>query len=165
MRDRRKALRGRCLGLIVPEVVSRHRRAGGPLVAALVLAVGLASPQGASAYDNAPCGPQWHHARYGDVQSCPLWRGNVPVHRNADPGSPVVGYLYQGGWSNWFFCEAAGRPYYYGSLVNAWWGLTVADNGPTGWVSEVYFAGGGNWEPDRGLVNCADIRPTPTVPQ
>ena len=146
-------------------MVSRHRRAGGPLVAALVLAVALASPHGASAYDNAPCGPQWHHARYGDVQSCPLWRGNVPVHRNADPGSPVVGYLYQGGWSNWFFCEAAGRPYYYGSLVNAWWGLTVADNGRSGWASEVYFAGGGNWEPDRGLVNCADIRPTPTVPQ
>jgi len=97
------------------------------------------------------------------VQTCALWRGNVPVHQYADPRSRVVGYLYSGGWANWFFCQAAGRPYYYGSLVNAWWAATVADNGARGWASEVFFSGGGNWEADSGLARCTN--PTPTVPQ
>lgn len=37
---------------------------------------------------------------------------------------------------------------------NYWWAATMADNDTWGYVSEVYFRGGGNDQPDGGLREC-----------
>lgn len=148
------------------ETASRWKGCTAAAATVLAVAAALTWVDAAAAYDDAPCGPVTRGAYVWDVQYCPLWRDNVPVRRSPDPNSRVVGYLWNGGWRNWFFCEAAGRPQYLGRLVNAWWAATVADgNAERGWVSEVYFSGGLNWEPDRGLRNCHDLIPAPTIPQ
>ena len=36
-----------------------------------------------------------------------------------------------------------------------WWARTLSDTGAWGWTSEVYFAGGGNDEPDARLRRCS----------
>ena len=35
--------------------------------------------------------------------------------------------------------------------MNVWWASTRADDGAWGWVSEVYFKGGDENDPDAGL--------------
>ena len=46
---------------------------------------------------------------------------------------------------------------------NYWWAYTVSDEGPKGWVSEVYFKGGTNYEADAGLYTRL-APPTPRLP-
>ena len=110
----------------------------------------------AAAADSAPCGPAWYHQGIGQyVQTCPDWSPNnsIPVHVQPDPNSRIVGYIYAPG-DDWYICEvSAARQDAYG-YHNVWWATTKADNGNWGWVSEVYFAGGGNDEPDAGLRSC-----------
>jgi hypothetical protein len=118
--------------------------AAGALVAGAV--VGGASP--ASATDLHPCvRPQIFRSSHW-VQICPLWRGQVPVYSSPDHGNgaPVVGYLVNGGVSNWFVGDRYRSRYTYGRYYNHWWAYTEADNGRWGWVPEVFFSGGGNDE-------------------
>lgn len=105
----------------------------------------------AAAYDRVPCGPAFEIGGF-DVQRCPLWRGNVPVI-DLETGKEV-GKLHEGGSSNWFVCQKADKTYEFQGYANDWWARTMADNGKMGWVSLVFFAGGDNFEPDRGLRRC-----------
>ncbi|WP_443071438.1 hypothetical protein [Streptomyces sp. NBC_01465] len=146
------------------------RMLGAAVVAAAVMAV--AAPQ-AGATDNVPChsprdkvlvnpkdGRQWPST----VRTCNLTRGHVPVYESRNPGSRVVGELVQGGGANWFVFENKGATFKDGSAENNWWASTQADNGAWGWVPEVYFAGGDNYEDDAGLLmpggyTCANVCP------
>ncbi|MGX1669258.1 hypothetical protein [Streptomyces sp. NPDC055400] len=131
---------------------------------AVVAPAGLAGPAAtpAQATDNAPCrnpakrdlvDPSSGHTWPGTaVMYCNLTRGHVPVHASRSPGSPVVGHLEQGGAANWFVTEMKGETYRDGAAENDWWASTQADNGRWGWPPEVYFAGGGNYEDDAGLL-------------
>lgn len=120
---------------------------------AVVFSSGLLSmPKIANAADSYPCGNLTRNRAGELVQYCPLWRGNVPVY---DTQLNVIGYLYQGGSVNWFYCQEATRvTYSYGNLRNNWWARTKADNLKIGWVNEVFFKGGGNYEPDARLRRC-----------
>jgi hypothetical protein len=107
----------------------------------------------AAAEDESPCGYTYQHQGW-TVQDCPLWRGNVPVYDWYGSDPRVVGYLDYGGWANWFVCHRVGSTYVFAGHMNNWWALTMADNGRWGWVPEVFFAGGEDFDPDRGLVRC-----------
>ncbi|MFE4680702.1 hypothetical protein ACFRNJ_07630 [Streptomyces sp. NPDC056721] len=87
-----------------------------------------------------------------DAMYCDLTRGHVPVHASRSPGSPVVGYLEQGGAGNWFVTEMKGETYRDGAAENNRWASAQADNGRWGWTPEVCFAGGGNYEDDASLL-------------
>ncbi|MFB9368562.1 hypothetical protein [Kitasatospora albolonga] len=144
------------------------------------LAAVLVSAPGAAAYDGSPChsptqrnltNPYNGHTSTETVTYCPLWRGNVPVYATRDLNSGVVGYLVYGGSSNWFVFEKQGATVNLGGAVNNWWASTLADNGKWGWVPEVYFSGGDNYEDDRGLYMPGDVAcvwpcsgQTPTAP-
>jgi len=135
----------------------------------MVLLVSLALP--AAAEDAHPCGARyWHEvSRTGvgyEVQDCSMWRGDVPVYEepvsNVGSGNQMpapVGYL----WSaegNWFLCQAETSRVYRApgdnDYANDWWAYTMADNGEWGWVPEVFFSGGDNFEKDGNLAGCPD---------
>ena len=133
---------------------------------ALPLLITSATP--AAAFDNYPCSSPAYHVSATPylVQNCLLWRGNVPLYASPftfGPPNWVVGYLYSAS-GNWFICQmdqqiADGRlyqtaTYHYGPYYNKWWAYTIGDNGSYGWVPEVFFKGGDNNEPDRGLADC-----------
>ncbi|MFI8787785.1 hypothetical protein [Streptomyces sp. NPDC055105] len=100
-----------------------------------------------------PVAPSSGRTRPGtDVMYCDLTRGHVLVHASRSPGSPVVGYLEQGGAGNWFVTEMKGETYRDGAAENNRWASTQADNGRWGWTPEVCFAGGGNYEDDASLL-------------
>lgn len=131
---------------------------------AVVALVSLAGPAAvpAQATDNVPChtivkrdlvDPSSGRAWPGTgVMYCNPTRDHVPVHASRSPGSPVVGHLEQGGAANWFVTELKGETYRDGAAENNWWASTRADNDRWGWTPEVYFAGGGNYEDDAGLL-------------
>jgi hypothetical protein len=133
----------------------RARTALIALAATAISALGAAAT--AQATDNYPCGPaRTSPGGVRGVHYCPLWTGHVPVYdRSAitNDNPKVVGWLRQGGRANWFIaqCSAArGIEFHLGSYYNNWWAFTEADNRHWGWVSEVYFKGGGNNERDAG---------------
>ncbi|MGW4962971.1 hypothetical protein ACWEPL_37625 [Nonomuraea sp. NPDC004186] len=128
------------------------------LAAAFGLAIaGVAGPAAGSATaaagDASPCGKPFRH---GDdtVQNCPDWSpsGSIPVYESPAKGK-IVGYIDPAG-DDWYLCEKAGASYTLGSYRNYWWAATMADNDRWGYVSEVYFRGGGNDESDGGLREC-----------
>jgi len=145
---------------------ARWRTLGAAVVAALaLLAASLAGASPAQANDAYPCHSPKDRAFRDDqgllwpkvsTMRCPLWRGNVPVHAWSSSAAPVVGHLVAGGSANWFVAEKQSNPYRLGGAQNNWWASTMADNGRWGWVSEVYFRGGGPNENDAGLL----IRPS-----
>lgn len=110
----------------------------------------------ANAADAQPCGPIWNHATYGQVQTCPDWSpvGAIPVYAHAGGDADVVGTIDPAG-PDWYICQARGAalggP---NGTANDWWAVTVADNGQHGVVNQVFFAGGGNFEPDGNLRYC-----------
>lgn len=148
------------------------------LTTALALAVGLAGGGAPHAYaiDTIPChsparrdltdpstGLLW---RGVEVRLCNLTQRHVPVFAGRSAGAPVMGYLERGGAANWFVTEMHGGDFRLGSVANNWWASTRADNGWWGWVPEVYFAGGDNYEDDAGLrlpggYACATTCPPP----
>lgn len=125
---------------------------------AATTAVGIGPANASDAY---PCGkvvyvPPAKHATGGYAQYCPITQRNVPVRASRSPSARIVGYLYQGGSANWFGYQWTGYTQHLGSYYNNWWATTEADNGSFGYVSEVYFKGGGNDERDATLrVNSA----------
>jgi hypothetical protein len=130
------------------------------LLTAALVAVAVATAGGivpsnvpeAAAFDNKPCGKAFEIGGF-DVQTCPLWRGNVPVI-DLETGKEV-GKLDEGGSANWFVCQhETDRVHRFGGHAHDWWARTMADNGVMGWVSLVYFQGGDDFEKDRGLKVC-----------
>lgn len=133
-------------------VVVRRMLAMLGVVGALALSmIAMAAP--AHAVDNYPCGAQWWHSGVGQyVQYCPDWApdNQIPV-LNSSWG--VEGYINAPG-NDWYVCQSVGGTYTLGSYSNDKWAWTMADNGRWGWVSEVYFRGGNNFEADAGLRWC-----------
>jgi hypothetical protein len=121
-----------------------------------VFAMIVVTPSAASAYDGSPCGGPWWHPTYGTVQTCPDWSPDnwIPVYNGVGPyGAFPVDAIYAPG-DDWYICQFQGPTAVVGSYENDWWAWTVGDNGRSGWVPEVYFAGGGNYEPDANLAYC-----------
>src|SRR3954454_18101215 len=118
----------------------------GTWLAVLALAAG-ASAAPAPTSDDQPCGAASQRAAGGPIttQYCPIWvpgrLGHVPVVTL--PDQDQVGRLLQGGSANWFLCQARGPSATEGDYHNVWWALTLSDDNTRGWVSEVYFRGGG----------------------
>ena len=130
------------------------------LVTGIAVAATVATGPAANAADNAPCGAQWWHSGYQVyVQTCPDWSppkyGVIPVYEypSARPGQRKVGEIDPAG-SDWYVCGLKGDSYGFDGFQNDWWALTVADNGQTGYVNQVFFRGGDNYEPDANLVRC-----------
>jgi hypothetical protein len=128
-------------------------------VGALAVAA-VVAPAGASAStsDTIPCGAEFAHAGT-IVQYCPDWSPNnyIPVYAGHSIGSGQIGTIYAPG-NDWYECQHKypNDIYALGPYQNDWWAKTMADNGRWGWISEVYFRGGNNYEPDAGLNFCFD---------
>lgn len=155
--------------MIVPTREQRGSHASRRVLLALtacLLALG-ASTGSAAAHDAFPCGPQVDHHFRGStfrVQYCPLTQGHVPVLDSPSSHSKRIGWLNEGGSANWFFDQSCtgywynpilhqtDYPFRLGPYINGWWASTFSD-APSrlGYVSEVYFRGGGNWEGDGRL--------------
>jgi hypothetical protein len=114
----------------------------------------------AQAYDHYPCGPRTTNRQGQLVQYCPLTQAGVPVFNGWDyrslqearDANGIVGWLTYGGCANWFYDQfRTPYTYWHNGYANDWWAYTKADNGAYGYVSQVYFKGGLNWERDRGL--------------
>lgn len=149
--------------------MTRRRFAATSAVA--LVALGLLASPAAQARDGSPCGNAHRNQHYGMVMNCPLWTGSVPVYaapfNSSSSRGRVVGHLWNGGSANWFFYQSR----FFGALYalrhagttygNYWWAYTVSDEGSKGWVSEVYFKGGTNYEADGGLYT----RPAPSTPR
>ena len=130
------------------------------VVAPLIVAAAAPAAQ-AFAGDSQPCGKAYQHHTY-TVQNCPDWSpiGSIPVYESARKGT-IVGHIDPAG-ADWYLCEKAGASYTLGGYRNFWWAATMADNDRWGYVSEVYFRGGGNDESDAGLRECPPAgRPRP----
>jgi hypothetical protein len=125
------------------------------LATALSIGVVLAQAAPASAYDSYPCGGIFWHDGFR-VQYCPDWSPNnwIPVYYDPSAGSRVVGQIYAPG-SDWYYCQQRFNSIYaLGPYQTDVWAFTRADNNQPGWVPEVYFSGGANYEADRTLRWC-----------
>jgi hypothetical protein len=128
----------------------------------LLLAVGLTGLAPGPAQAATGCGPYQtvHSSAYnGPASYCPMWRGSVPVFGKDSAGyvdpHNVVGYLVNGGSSNWFTCHwTAGATYSAYGYTSRDYAATVADNGRKGWTSAVFFAGVQNYW--YGLHECLE---------
>lgn len=133
--------------------VPRARRsllAAALLVGVLLSTLSLAGR--AEAYDRWPCDPPRWQSYYGIyVQNCTIWKSWAPVRQSADASSPIVGYLQWAGSTNWFTYQCYWGVQWEGQWVTNKWAYTLADNGRWGYVSQVYFMGGDNWEWDGRL--------------
>ena len=127
---------------------------GGLATACLALTSVVVQAGPAHATDGSPCGPRWHHPRINSwIQTCPDWApgsGWIPVHYSDSQSSAVVGYINPAG-DDWYTGQGVGGTYTLGNYRNNWWAWTMADNGRWGFVSEVYFQGGYNYERDACL--------------
>ena len=101
------------------------------------------------------------------VQRCPLVAGLppngwIPVHQRpvaraaGAAAPPAAGWLH-GTANQYFICqrEFPGAEYVHPQGPrNRWWAFTLSDDNTRGWVPQVFFKGGKNDEPDKGLVAC-----------
>jgi hypothetical protein len=104
------------------------------LVTAAALVTALGGPAQARS-DDYPCGPEFGKEIGGTiyaVQICPGWAGG----------------------DDWYECATRGDSYAHEGLVNDEWAQSMADNGKWGYVSQVYFQGGDNWESDASPRGC-----------
>jgi len=125
-------------------------------------------PPAASTSDAFPCQPQvsmsWSREK---VQRCPLVEplppnGWVPVYtrpvaRGAGAANPPpAGWLHAIA-NQYFVCqrEFPGVEYYHPrGYRNRWWSYTLSDENVWGWTPQVFFQGGKDDEPDKGLAMC-----------
>ena len=157
------------------------------LAVAIATAGALAlSAAPAAAVDSSPCGKEVV-ADWTDqpVQPCPLTspepNGGIPVYTTPIPNAagatpPAPASWMYGTDGKYFLCDAQftnAMFYHPKGWRNNWWAYTRSDFGVWGWVSETYFAGGANDEPDYGLRSCPpwtspslspSPSPTPTPP-
>jgi hypothetical protein len=129
-----------------------------PMTLAAMLVIVFAGFSPAAAEDESPCGdPYWHDGVGMEVQDCSMWRDSVPVVSSAsgDGIHDEVGELVNAE-GNWFTCQLQGSSYQVPGTdyVNDLWAATMADNGEWGFVSQAYFSGGDNNEPDGNLAMC-----------
>ena len=128
-------------------------------LAALAIVAGPAAADPPASTDAFPCLP------VGWDWRCPLTQNKVPVYATPTVGSEQIGWLWVRGAEpkkyNSFVHQVEGEIYSKpgkSSVKNQWWGFTQADKagrkpGDSGWgyVPEVYFKGGDNFESDRAL--------------
>jgi hypothetical protein len=110
--------------------------------------------------DAFPCGALFEVTIGQDVhtvQMCPDWHdsGRIEVYADTSVDSGVVGEIAVAG-DHWYECGRQGDALYLsgGDVGNDWWARTMADTGRWGYVSQLYFKGGGDFEPDAGLRRC-----------
>jgi hypothetical protein len=131
---------------------------------ALALSAGPASadPKDLDLSDAFPC--RHLDSSHAERWFCPLTQNNVPVYATPSANAERIGWLRVRGPvdnpKNWFLYQIKAELYSPPgkTAANHWWGFTQADKagrkpGSDGWgyVSETYFKGGGNLEPD-GLL-------------
>jgi hypothetical protein len=133
--------------------------AGACLAAAAVMTSGLAGSAQART-DAFPCEAPFEHTIGRDVytvQVCPDWSdsGQISVYADTSMESGVVGEIKAAG-DDWYECGRQGDQVNLAGteVVNDWWARTMADNGRWGYVTQLNFKGGGNFEPDAGLRRC-----------
>ncbi|MFC4113861.1 hypothetical protein [Nonomuraea zeae] len=110
--------------------------------------------------DAFPCGAPFEVTIGRDVhtvQKCPDWSdsGRIEVYADTSVDSGAVGEVSVAG-DQWYECGRQGGSVYLsgGDVGNDWWARTRANTGRWGYVSQLYFKGGGNFEPDAGLRRC-----------
>ena len=130
-------------------------------LASLIVVVGTLFVAGSAlAEDDAPCGaPFWNNFAQNYVRYCPDWSpsGTIPVRAHfVAPGSnSSVGQMSRtGARTNWYICQFGGATVCVNGFCNNKWALTYADNGNRGWVNQVYFQGGNDYEADKNLPWC-----------
>lgn len=107
--------------------------------------------------DAYPC---TYSGRYPSVPyACPVWwpgDGRIPIYEFPSQSSRVIDYLLRSTGTQYFNCEVGGGRYSAYGYTNVYWGWTYGDKyGQWGYVSEVFFRGGGNDQSDPGLPLCA----------
>ncbi|HEX8157814.1 MAG TPA: hypothetical protein VF526_10560 [Solirubrobacteraceae bacterium] len=127
-----------------------------------------APPPAASTSDTYPCespvSMSWSQEK---VQRCPLvgplppnnWVPvySRPVARAAGAGNPAPAGWLHGTANQYFVCqrEFPGVEYYHpNGYRNRWWSYTLSDENVWGWTPQVFFQGGTDDEPDKGLAMC-----------
>ncbi|MEZ5120723.1 MAG: hypothetical protein R2736_03950 [Solirubrobacterales bacterium] len=149
----------------------------GALTASVAVAAAIAiTAPAAQAHDDHPCGaPYWHditawypwggfyRTHHGTVQRCPLVSGRIPVYEAPRRNARTIGWLVGGDSRNWFFeqwpaCSLAESVPNHGHF-NHWWAETVADNLQWGYVNEVFFRGGVDYEGDGALKGYTPAHP------
>ncbi|MCW2755871.1 MAG: ripA [Marmoricola sp.] len=122
---------------------------------------GLPACGGGTAPGGATCTPTTNSA--GQVVSnCPIWvpSGGAPIYSSTSTSSTVVDHLSTAGDVNWFFCQSNGSTATAGGYTSSNWAKTIGDNnGATGYVPAVYFAGSQNYWPN--LPSCGSTPPAP----
>lgn len=107
---------------------------------------GLPSCGGSTGAGGTTCTPGTS-ASGASVFYCPVWvpSGGVPIYASTSTSSAVVDHLHQGGDVNWFECQVNGGTASASGYTSSNWAKTVGDdNGATGYVPAVYFAGSAN---------------------
>jgi hypothetical protein len=127
------------------------------LASVAVTTVAVSSPAHASSCSTG------RNAAGQSVYYCDVWvpSGGVPVYGSTNTGSGIVGRLYTGGMTNWFYCQQNGGTATAGGYSSSNWAKTKADNGATGWVPAVYYTGA---EPYwAGMPACATAPTTSKI--
>jgi hypothetical protein len=108
-------------------------------------------------HDDQKCHPGGSNPSYPYL--CPVsWGkdGNIPVYAATKNGTPIAKLGKTSGSEEQLFrCQKRGDSFPYKGSENLWWAYTRADiPSVSGWVPEVYLAGGWDNEPDGGLPPC-----------
>jgi hypothetical protein len=125
-------------------------------------------PPAAGTSDANPCeAPVSQPWSQEPVQRCPLvgplppnnWVPvyTRPVARAAGAPNPAPAGWLHSTVNQYFVCqrEFSGVEYYHPQgYRNRWWAYTKSDDNGWGWTPQVFFKGGADDEPDKGLVLC-----------
>jgi Cutinase len=144
------------------------------VAAATAIGAGALAPS-AQADDDFPCeGAVTQPWSPEVVQRCPLGspvppNGWVPVYsepiaRGKGTALPAPAGWLHGTTDQYFVCEQefSSATFYHGrGWRNRWWAKTRSDDGVWGWTPEVFFRGGADDEPDRGLRSCGTLPQRP----
>lgn len=129
------------------------------LCAGLLATLGVTAPR-ADATSLISCSYNGHLHGTMKEYSCG-WTTPTPVidRYNARVGS------FASSTSNWVLCQQASSVVYTrGSYHNAWWALTIADNGALGWVNGTWATSGSDYQKFANVPSCGGNHgPVPTL--
>lgn len=116
------------------------------LTATLVCSAFTAAPE-AHAAPAGSCG-------YYGICIVTVWATDVNVRSCLNTNNtlcPVIGTVAGGNENIVAFCQNIGTTVTYGGYTNPWWMEVIADNGQTGWMSNIFIVGGITID---GIPNC-----------